>query len=445
MTRLVVASLAASLTLAPVLGLRGGLALPPASVAQGSDSTAMYTVGGVRVIHRRARVATVVTNLYLLGGVRNTPARIAGLEALLLEASGRGTAKYSRDALRRALARTGSEMVVEPREDWTMIGARAIPAALDSTWSILADRVMRPRLDSAEVEFVRAQMLTGVAQRDDSPDAVLEYAVDSVAFAGAAYAQSPVGTPRTISAITRADLLRFQREQMVTSRMLLVVVGDVDRPTVERLVTTTLGTLPAGTYTWTMPDTLASPVPDAAIIARALPTNYIQGEFRGPPANSADATALRVASAVLSGRLFGEIRSKRNLTYAVSANYRDRALTSVGLYVTTTEPDSVLSIMLGELRTLQVVEVRTEALRPIVQQFITEYFLSHETSTAQADFLARAHLYRGDFRAGSRFVAELRSVTGADVRRVSQRYFRNARWAYVGDPSQVTKQRMLNF
>lgn len=407
--------------------------------------TTTYTVGGVKVIHRRANISTVVTNLYLLGGVRGAPAAQAGIENFLLQVSERGTVRYPREALRRAIARTGSELVIESREDWTLVGARTTPAELDSTWAVFADRIMRPRLDSADVEFVRSQMLSAINQRDDSPDAVLEYLADSTAFAGSPYALSPVGTGRTLAAISRADLQRFHREQFVTARMLLVVVGNVDRATVERLVGKTLGMLPAGTYGWSMPDTLASPRADAVIVRRPLPTNYLQGYFRGPPANSGDAAALRVASAVLSGRLFGEIRSKRNLTYAVSANYRDRALSSVGLYVTTTAPDTVLAIMLGEIRTLQLFEIPTAMLRPIVQQFITEYFLDNETSTAQADFLARAQLYRGDFAAGERFVADLRAVTGADVRRVAQRYLKNARWAYVGDPARVTRDRLTGF
>ena len=418
---------------------------PPTPASTTDTTTTTYTVGGVRVIHRRANTSTVVTNLYLLGGVRAVPAGQAGLENFLLQVSERGTSRYQRDLLRRSMARTGSEILIEAREDWTLVGTRTVPAELDSTWAIFAERVMHPRLDSADVEFIRGQMLAAVRQRDDSPDAILEYVADSAAFAGHPYALSPVGTERTLAGISRADLLRFHREQLVTSRMLLVVVGNVDRATVERLVRGTLATLPAGTFAWTMPDTLATSRPDVAIIRRTLPTNYLRGFFRGPAANSPDAAALRVAAAVLSGRLFGEIRSKRNLTYAVSANYRDRALTSVGLYVTTTAPDSVLAIMLAEVKTLKQFPIQTEMLRPIVRQFITEYFLDNETSTAQADFLARAQLYRGDYTAGERFVAELRAVTGADVRRVAQRYLKNARWAYVGDPTRVTRDRMTVF
>jgi zinc protease len=363
----------------------------------------------------------------------------------LLEATERGTQKYPRDVLRRAMARTGSEILVQPRSDWTVVEVRTTASELDSTWSIFADRLMHPTLDPADVEFVREQLVSGVRQRVDSPDATLDYLADSVAYAGHAYSLSGVGTATSLSRITLAQLKAYQRDQFVTSRMLLVVVGDVTREKVEAMVRTSIGRLPAGSYAWTMPDTLPSRPSDAAIERRPVPTNYIQGYFAGPPANSPDLPALRIAAAVLSGRLFAEIRSKRNLTYAVSANLRDRGLTSIGLYVTTTSPDTTIALMASEVRQLQLVQVETEFLRPLVQQFITEYFLDNETITAQADFLARSLLYRGDLHAGDRFVAELRAVTGADVQRVARRYLTSVRWGYVGDPSRVRKERMISF
>ena len=435
MRRVLVALLLASVAAAPAA---------PAG-AQRDTATTSYLVSGVRVIHRRTNASIVVANLYLLGGVRQATPRTAGLENLLLQATEYGTQRYPKTVLRRAMARTGSEIAIQPREDWTLVSVRTTTSELDSTWAIFAERLMHPRLDSADVELVRDQLLSGVRQRADSPDATLDYLADSVAFAGHSYALSPVGTESSIARLTLAELRAYAREQLVTSRMLLVVVGNVPREKVETLVRTTIGRLSAGGYTWTMPDTLAALRADAMIAPRALPTNYIQGYAIGPGANSADAPALRVAAAVLSGRLFTEIRSRRNLTYAVSASFRDRGLTSFGLYVTTTLPDTTLALMRTEVRAMQSVELDTKLLQPLVQQFITEYFLDNETITAQADFLARAQLYRGDFRAGERFVAELRAVTGADVQRVARRYLRNVRWAYVGDPSRVSRERLLAF
>ena len=415
------------------------------AMAQEDSSTITYLVSGVRVIQRRTNTSIVVANLYLLGGVRQLTPETAGIESFLLDATERGTRRYPKNALRRAQARTGSEIVVAPREDWTLVGVRTTTSELDSTWSIFADRLMHPTLDSAEVELLRSQLVAGVRQRADSPDATLEYLADSIAFAGHPYSLSPAGNERSLATMSVAQLRAYHRTQFVTSRMLLVVVGDVPRAKVEALVSSTIGALPRGSYSWAVPDTLAARPTEIAMERRTLPTNYIQGEFVGPAANSPDGPALRVASAVLSGRLFSEIRSKRNLTYAVSASYRDRGLTSVGLYVTTTAPDTTIALMRSEIRALQQFEIETAFLRPLVQQFITEYFLDNETITAQADFLARAQLYRGDYRAGQRFVAELRAVTGADVQRVLRKYFTNIQWAYVGDPARVRRERLLAF
>lgn len=413
--------------------------------AQSDTATVSYVVNGVRVIQRKTTASLVVANLYLLGGVRQVTPRTAGIENFLLQVSELGTQKYPKQILRRALARTGSEIPVAAGADWTLVSIHTTTSELDSTWAIFAEQIAHPTLDSSDVEFVRDQLVSGVRQRVDSPDATLDYLSDSIAYAGAPYALSPVGTESSLSRITRAELRAYEHDQMVTSRMLLVIVGNVSRAKVEALVGSTLGKLPVGTYAWTMPDTMPARPADVVFDQRPLPTNYIQGFINGPPANSPDVPALRIATAVLSGRMFAEIRSRENLTYAVSASIVDRALTPIELYVTTTAPDTTIALMSEQVRELQYGEIDTGRLAPLVQQFITEYFLKNETITAQADFLARNQLYRGDFHAGARFVSDLQAVTGADVRRVARTYFKDVRWAYIGDPARVKLDRLLNF
>jgi zinc protease len=336
------------------------------------------------------------------------------------------------------MAALGSSIVSAPSEDWTLFGLRSTTATFDSTWAIFADRVMAPRLDSAETEQVRSLYATGVRQRRDSPDALLEYLADSAAFAGHPYGLSPAGTERSVANITLADLRRYQREQMVKSRMLLVVVGNVNRAQVEQLVRGTLARLPQGSFKWVIPTEPPSRRGQAVVVSRSLPTNYILGYYSGPPATSPDYPALRVATAVLSGRMFAEIRSRRNLTYAVDAPFLDRAVSAGGLYVTTVSPDLTLDLMRQELEGLRRDQIDPTALERLVQQFITDYFLDNETNSDQANFLARAELYRGDYRTADQFVDDLRKVTPDDVRRVATRYMRNVTFAYIGDPKRLT-------
>ena len=427
------ALLAASSTPALAAGQAGARPASPAATAVADTGTFTYDVGGVRVIQRMAEGEIAVANLYLLGGVRQVTFENAGIELLLLEASERGTKAYPKERLRRQMSRLGTGIVVGAGPDWTTYGIRATRTTFDSTWAIFASRLMQPTLDSAEVELVRQQYLLGVSQRQDSPDALLEYRADSVGLSGHAYAIPPAGTERSLASITLADLKKYSVEQVVKSRMLLVVVGDIPRAKVERLVGQTLARLPAGSYAWTLPDTLPRSKVSPDIVDRALPTNYIMGRYAGPKAGTKDYYALRITAAVLSGQLFGEIRSRRNLAYAVDAPFIDRAVAAGGLYVTTVQPEVTVDLMRQQLAGLRTGTIDEGALARLVHQFLTQFYLDNESNADQADFLAKSYLYDGDIRAVERFEQQLRSVTPQDIQRVAQRYIREVRWTYIGD------------
>lgn len=427
-----------------------GWTLPAAAQARPSavadTSTAVFDVGGVHVILRRNTANDVVAaNLYLLGGTQQSTPQTAGMEPFLLWVSERGTKHYSRDALTSKMAALGSSIVVEPRDDWTMFGFRGTRDTFDSTWAILTDRLMAATLAPADVEFIRAQVVAGVRQRNDSPDDLVQTLADSLLFAGQPYAIPATGDERSLSSITAEDLRKYRETQVVTSRMLLVVVGNIERARLEKLILPTLGTLPHGNYKWTAPPDPVTRPSDVMFVQRPLPTNYFLGYYSGPRSTSADYQALRIATSVLSGRLFTEIRVRRNLTYDVSAPFIERAIASGGLYVTTVYPDSVLGIMRREIARMQSTLLDPENLNVIVQQFITEYFLNNETDAEQANQIARAELYRGDYRLAGQFVEQLRAVTPVQIRDAARKYMKGTHFAYVGDSTKVSKQLITSF
>ena len=421
-------------SLADVAAGQGRRGAPPAP-ATPDTGTIAYEVDGIRVIHRHvASGDIVVANLYLLGGVRQITRENAGIELMLLEASERGTKTYSKDRLRRLMSQLGTGIATRVGVDWSSIGLRATRSTLDSTWNILASRIAEPRFDSSEVTLIKRQLVAAVRQREDSPDAQVEFVADSFAFLGHPYQLTPSGTEASLSRIGVADLQKYQETQVVKSRMLLVVVGNVGRSQIERLVRGSLSKLPAGNYKWTLPDTLPRFKSGALTISRDLPTNYILGLYPGPRADSRDYHALRIATAILSGQLFSEVRSKRNLTYAVDAPFIERAVSAGGLYVTTIAPEMTVDVMRQELRDLQTGSVEPKALERLILQFITQYFLDNESGVQQADFLARAELYYGSFRRADSFVDELRAITPRDIQDAANRYMRDVRFVYIGDP-----------
>lgn len=425
---------------AALLGTIAAVLLPAPAIAQNDTNTTTFDVNGLKVILRRNTANDVVAaNVYLLGGTQQLTPAIQGIEDFLLEASERGTKSFPRENVRLQLARLGTTIGIQPSEDWTLIGFTTTRAVFDSAWAILADRLMAPTLDSSEVELVRARLISGVRDAENSPDPLVGRLADSLAYVGHPYGFSPDGTESSLRSIRLADLRNYQTSQMVTSRMLLVVVGNVERSRVEELVKGTLGRLPRGNYTWSPPH--APPKLGRALVIHEaqLPTNYIRGYYAGPAARDPDYQALRIATAVLSGRFFTEIRSRRNLSYEVDAPFIERAIASGGVYVTTVDPNTTLQLMRAEIDRLQREVIDPRGLERLVQQFITDYFLKNETNGDQATFLARAQIYQGDYRAASRFVDELRRVRPEDIRRVARQYMHDFRFVYLGKSDALSK------
>ncbi len=413
---------------------------PIAVHAQTDTGTTSFEVNGLRVILRRNTANDVVAaNMYLLGGSQQLTPATQGIEAFLLEASGRGTKNFPGEAVRQTTARLGSEFEISPQEDWTVFGFKSVRTTFDSTFVLFADRLLAPTLDSGEVELVRARLLTGAREARNTPDPLVSFLADSLLYVGHPYAFETTGNESSLFSISLQQLRNYEATQMVASRMLLVVVGNVERARLEELVGRTLGGVQRGNYVWSPPR--PAPKLGRALLVReaTLPTNYILGYFAGPSARDPEYQALRIASAVLSGRFFTEIRSKRNLSYDVDAPFLERAVASGGVYVTTVDPNATLQLMRAEITRLQTELIDPQGLNRLIQQFITDFFLKNETNGDQATFLARAQIYQGDYRAASRFVDDLRRVRPEDVRRVARQYMRDFRFVYLGKPDALNR------
>ena len=143
--------------------------------------------------------------------------------------------------------------------------------------------------------------------------------------------------------------------------------------------------------------------------------------------------------------MFAEIRGRQNLTYDVHAPFLERAASASGLYVTTVAPDTTLKLMKFFITQLQNEIVTSEGLQRLELQFITQYFLDNETNASQADFLARAQLYQGDYRRAMSFVEDLKSVTPQAVQAAARKYMKNFHWAYLGDTTKVDRRLLESF
>jgi len=339
--------------------------------------------------------------------------------------------------MRSELSRMGTVIGSSSNNDYSVLSLACTRMHFDRSWQIFTDVTLRPSFTKEDVALVQERQVVSLSDDTDNPDVYLQKLQERVAYAGHPYLNSTNGTPETVSKLTPQDLRDYHQKLMETSRLLLVIVGDLNPNDIRGLVTASFGKLPKGNY-------VPKPVPQLAfdrstvdVTPRELPTNYIQGLFTAPSLTSPDIYPMRIASSLLRDRVFEEVRVKRNLSYAPDAFLRTQAANVGGLYVTAVDANQSIRVMLSEINRLQTEPVSAEDIQAVVAQYLTTYYLGQETNAAQAGELAQYELIGGGWRNSVNFLEKLMAVTPADIQRVSQKYMKNIRFVVLGNPKSV--------
>lgn len=417
------------------------------SISEQANLVSEFEVNGLKVlVKRRPNAPTVAAGLFVRGGSRNVTDKNAGIENLALSVAVEGSKKFPRETLRRELSRTGSSIGAGSNSDYSVLSLGTTLQNFDRSWEIFTDIALNPAFAAEDVERIRAQILTGLRERETDNDNFLRVLQNRVIYANHPYANDVIGTPETINRLTAKDLSDYYKSLMQTSRLLLVIVGDVNPDAIKTRVAGiagTLGALPRGDFRETTLPALDFSKPTLDVTKRALPTNYIQGVFNAPSLNSPDYYAMRVAVTVLQSRVYTEVRTKRQLSYAPNAELDSFAANTGNIYVTAVDANQAVSVMLNEVENLKNRRIEADLIEGVSGHFLTLYYIDQQTNAAQAGELAKYELIGGGWRKSFDFLDKIRQVTPAEVQAVAQKYMKNIRFVVVGNPSAINRQIFL--
>lgn len=399
-----------------------------------------FDVNGMKVIvKRRPSSPTVSVGLFIRGGVTNQKPENAGIESLALAVASEASAKYPREALRRELSRTGSSIGGGSGYDYGTLAMSSTRQHFDKTWQLYTDVVINPAFAQADFDQIRDRTITGLRNRGISPDDALNTFESSLLFAGHPYAIEPSGTIETIQKITMADAKTYYRSLLETSRLLLVVVGDIDPAVFQKQATASFGKLPKGNYVAKPVGKIAFTEPTLDVSQRSLPTNYVKGTFLAPSLSDPDYYAMRVAITMLQSRVNQEVRVKRNLSYAPNAEMDSNLANTANIYVTAVDANQAVTVMLTEIASMKAQAMDQSQYEGIPGYFLTTYYLQQETNSAQVAELAQYELLGGGWERSMQFLDNIRKVTPADVRTVANKYMKNLRFYVIGDTAAIDR------
>jgi zinc protease len=243
-------------------------------------------------------------------------------------------------------------------------GERAILRIRSLSRKDLRDRAIKlasamlsaPTYDPKIVEREKQRTITSLLEAETKPEFVLERRFKKLVYGNYPLADSP--TVKSIGAVTVSDLMQFHKQFYRGDRMIVSIVGDVDRAQAEEIVKALLKQIPAsGQPIRKLPELERSPVEPLAQREIQIPFDSQQAHIAmGMTAvarSNPDYFPLLVGNYILGGggfvsRLMSEVREKRGLAYSVFSYFapgKDNGIFQAGLQTKNDQAALALEVM----------------------------------------------------------------------------------------------------
>jgi zinc protease len=413
---------------------------------------AMRTLGnGLQVIavshHEQPAVSL---RLLIRAGGALDPDDKPGVAALAAAVLDQGTTTRSAEQIATTIDSIGGVIGSGSSTDMSSIYAVVMKDSLDLALDLVSDVARNPAFTPDEIERQRQQMLSGLKVSYDDPEYLAGVVFDRLVYGFHPYGRPDAGTPQSIAAITRQDLVAFHKTWFGPNNAILAIVGDVSPDDAFAGAERAFGSWRKSASNTARLADLPPPARRLVVIDRP---GAVQTEIRvghtGLPRKHPDYLALDLAIKILGGeggnRLHRVLRSERGLTYGASADIN--ALKDGGDIVAETDTRSestgeALRLIVDELSRLQRQRVSARELAD-AQAYLTGSFpLTIETPGAIALQILNAVFFGLDLEELQTFRERVNAVTVDDIQRVARMYLHPDRLSIVlvGDANVFAKQ-----
>jgi zinc protease len=271
------------------------------------------------------------------GGATQDPADKPGVGNMVANLLDEGSGDLDSKTFHERLDRRAIELSFHSARDNFRGSLRMLKDNKDEAFDLLRMSLTSPHFESADIERVRAQVISGLRRDSSNPTSLATRKFLEVAFGGHPYGRQANGTLESVPKIDGADLRDYVRRVLAKDTLRIAVVGDVDPATLGQLLDKTFGGLPAKASLTPVADVEPAKPPQRTFIPLDVPQTVVTFGGPGFKRNDPNFMAAYVVNHILGGgglssRLYHEVREKRGLAYSVyeSLLWMDHSAVFVG-------------------------------------------------------------------------------------------------------------------
>lgn len=396
------------------------------------------TPKGATVLYAQAEELPMVDVRVVFNAGSARDAEQAGLAYLTNQLIGAGDATQDEESFAEQTEALGMQFSTQSLKDMAVVSMRSLSKAeiLQPAVALAAQALQTPRFEPEIVERYKAQLLTSLTAKQQSPAAVASEHFWQLLYGQHPYAHASSGRIETVKQLTETDLRAFYQQYYTAQNATVAIVGQVDRATAEALAIQLVDGLATGSKVADLPVVQAE-TSTQFVAFPATQTQVMLGQL-GVNRADEDYIPLYIANHILGGsgfasRLMEEVREKRGLVYGVSSALIPMAQQGPWMVSLQTATDNATEA-------LQVVkETLSGMLQPISEAELTEhkdniigsFALEVDSNKEIVSYLAMMGFYNLPLDWLATFPEKVAQVDVAQLNEVIQRRLQPDTWSVL--------------
>ncbi len=198
--------------------------------------------GATVLLMPRKDVPLVAASVAVRGGALADAPGKEGTANLLGELLSKGAGNRNALGFAQAVDGAGGSLDFGSSREAITANAQFLSKDAGLMLSLLADAMLRPKMDAAEFDKLRKRAIDGIANAKDSdPRQLIGIYSSGWLFRDHPYGRATGGDETSLATISAADLQAFRQQQMGGDRLIIAIAGDFDEKTVTAQVKQAFG------------------------------------------------------------------------------------------------------------------------------------------------------------------------------------------------------------
>ncbi|HAV09013.1 MAG TPA: peptidase M16 [Rhodobacteraceae bacterium] len=357
--------------------------------------------------------------IWVEAGARDERPEQNGIAHFLEHMAFKGTARRSALQIAEEIEDVGGYLNAYTSRESTAYYARVLQADVPLALDVIADIVLNPAFDPAEIEVERGVILQEIGQAYDTPDDIIFDWLQEAAYPDQPIGRTILGPEERVGAFQATDFRGFVAEHYGPGQLTLAAAGAVDHDALMRAAEQLFGHLAPIAAPKFAPATF---VGGEARHVKKLEQAHVAMAFEGPAYRNAEVYTAQIYSGALGGgmssRLFQEIREKRGLCYSIwsqTGAYDDTGMMTIYAGTSAGDLGDLMRITVDEMK--RAAEDMSEAeVRRAQAQIKAGMLMGLESPSSRAERLARMVQVWDRVPDLSEMVEKIDAVSVADVR-----------------------------